>query len=65
MAKCIVCHANEAEVPDRESMSPRKKVCRPCHGKRLLGDLRAVVQDHAKHLAEDARRRADSAGEKP
>lgn len=48
MAKCIVCHERPAEVPDRNTMSLRKKVCRQCHALRLTGDLRRVLEVHAK-----------------
>ena len=42
--KCIVCGTGPREIPDRESYNHRvKKVCRQCHGKRLLGDLRRIV----------------------
>lgn len=41
---CILCGKEPAAVPDRESNDHRaKKVCRQCHGKRLLGDLRAIM----------------------
>jgi hypothetical protein len=40
---CIVCGKGPREVPDRDSGSNVKKVCRPCHGKRLQGDLRAIL----------------------
>lgn len=43
-SRCIVCGEGPREVPDRNSMSKAKKVCRPCHGKRLLGDLRAIAK---------------------
>ena len=44
MAKCIVCHDRPAELPDRDSGSPRKKVCRQCHGERLRGDLKRIIE---------------------
>lgn len=38
--KCIVCHNNPPEVPDRYRMGrPIKRICRSCHSRRLLGDL--------------------------
>jgi hypothetical protein len=41
---CILCGKEPAVVPDRDSNDHRtKKVCRQCHGKRLLGDLRAIM----------------------
>lgn len=42
---CVVCHQGPREVPDRDSMSPAKKVCRKCHGERLRGDLRKIMQE--------------------
>lgn len=44
--RCIICGVGPREVPDRYSMSNVKKVCRPCHGKRLQGDLRRIVEQH-------------------
>lgn len=41
---CIVCHDGPREVPDRNSMSPAKKVCRKCHGKRLKGDMCEILR---------------------
>jgi len=49
--KCVVCHKNEATVPDREDPAHRVRVCLDCHGARLGADLRNVV-------AQAARRRA-------
>lgn len=46
-SKCIVCHEQTAEVPDRNTMSLRKRVCRHCHAQRLMGDLRHVLATHA------------------
>lgn len=48
MSKCIVCHERPAAVPDRNTMSLRKRVCRECHAARLTGDLRHVLEVHAK-----------------
>lgn len=48
MKKCIICRKDEAVVPDRDSMSNRKKVCRKCHGERLKGDLAIILDNHAK-----------------
>lgn len=55
-SKCIVCHERPAAVPDRNTMSLRKRVCRECHAARLAGDLRHVLEVHAKRKAsrEDA-----------
>ena len=44
MSKCIRCHAREAVLPDRYSMSPRKKICRECHADRLKGDLKVILR---------------------
>jgi cytochrome c553 len=52
MAKCIVCHERPAEVPDRNSMSPRKKLCSQCHGERLRGDLKRIVEFEAQLRSE-------------
>lgn len=42
--KCVLCHVNEAQVPDRERMGrPIKRVCRACHVDRLKGDLIAIA----------------------
>lgn len=50
-SKCIVCHERPAAVPDRNTMSLRKRVCRECHAARLAGDLRHVLEVHAKRKA--------------
>lgn len=49
---CIICGNDKAVVPDREQGPgrPIKKVCRSCHGKRLLGDLKRVLQEHKKRV---------------
>jgi hypothetical protein len=39
MSKCIICHTNEATIPDRNTMSSRKKICPECHSNRLKNDL--------------------------
>jgi hypothetical protein len=42
--KCILCHVNEAAVPDRERMGrPIKRVCRECHADRLREDWIAIL----------------------
>jgi len=46
MSLCKVCRSEPAAVPDRESTSARKTVCRRCHGKRLLADLRHIMVVH-------------------
>ena len=41
--KCILCHTNPAEVPDREQMGrPIKRVCKLCHADRLRDDFSKV-----------------------
>lgn len=43
MSKCVVCGVGEAVVPDRKRPLDRlKKVCRLCHGVRLLQDLEEI-----------------------
>ena len=44
MSKCIVCHINQATVPDRTSVVLRKRLCVKCHRQRLLGDLRVILK---------------------
>jgi len=45
--KCRLCKKNEATIPDRDTpWRQTPDICRECHGKRLLGDLRAVYQDY-------------------
>lgn len=39
MSKCIICGEKEATVPDRNTLSSRKKVCKDCHAERLKDDL--------------------------
>ena len=51
MSKCIVCREREAAVPDRNTMSQRKRVCRECHALRLTGDLRHVLAVHESRKA--------------
>ncbi|KKL08605.1 hypothetical protein LCGC14_2574220 [marine sediment metagenome] len=52
MGKCILCHINKATVPDRETpWSTRKKICGPCHGKRLESDLRTIIATTTKGRA--------------
>lgn len=44
MSKCIICHTNEATIPDRNNpMSSRKKICSICHSNRLKNDLIDVM----------------------
>lgn len=53
MRLCVVCGKRPAEVPDRNRPGrPVKRVCGPCHGARLLGDLRRVVAEHEKAKGE-------------
>lgn len=45
--RCVICGIGPREVPDRERMGrPVKMVCRKCHGQRLLGDLRTIMEQH-------------------
>jgi hypothetical protein len=44
---CKLCGKNPKEVPDRESGSPNKAICRQCHGRRLQGDLREIMRRHS------------------
>lgn len=44
--KCIICHERKATVPDRNSMSGRKKICYECHAGRLRGDLQNILAIH-------------------
>ncbi len=45
MRKCIDCHNNKAEVPDRNRTGrPIKRICRECHGDRLVGDFSAILR---------------------
>jgi len=47
MKMCIICHENEAVVPDRESSTIKEnRICGKCHGARLLGDLKKIVVGH-------------------
>src|ERR1017187_6610857 len=40
---CIHCHKAPAEVPDRNTMSRRRRVCKACHAALLRADLRATI----------------------
>ena len=40
---CIVCRERPPVVPDRDSMSSAKRVCRECHEQRLRGDLATIL----------------------
>lgn len=44
--KCIICRDGEAVVPDRNTMSQRKRICRKCHGERLKSDLEVILENH-------------------
>lgn len=51
--KCIICNTNEATVRDRENpFSKRLTVCQKCHGERLRGDLRHILELHNKKKKE-------------
>lgn len=52
MALCILCREREATIPDRNTMSLRKKVCSVCHSQRLTGDLKVVLALHEKKKKE-------------
>jgi hypothetical protein len=41
---CIHCHKAPAEVPDRNTMSLRKRVCIACHASLLRADLSATIR---------------------
>ena len=42
--KCIICHKRKAEVPDRNRLGrPVKQICKVCHERRLLSDLRNIL----------------------
>lgn len=42
---CVLCGVRPREVPDRERMGrPIKRVCRQCHGQRLIGDVRKIMK---------------------
>ena len=57
--RCIVCRKHEAVVPDRNTTSMKKKVCRHCHGERLKGDLAIILENHAQ-LVEKFRRKEEA-----
>ena len=42
--KCKICHNGPRDLPDRESGSRVKSVCKKCHANRLLGDLRCIAK---------------------
>jgi hypothetical protein len=46
MKMCIKCGKRKAEVPDRNSFSPRKKVCKKCHQGLLVGDLEHILYEY-------------------
>jgi mono/diheme cytochrome c family protein len=43
---CELCEVYPATVPDRNKMPGRlvNRVCQRCHGARLAGDLRRIVE---------------------
>jgi hypothetical protein len=50
---CTLCGKEPAEVPDREKGGgPIKAICRSCHGKRLMGDMR-VIMEQARRRSSD------------
>jgi len=46
---CIVCNKRPAELPDRDRMGSKKRVCLECHRERLRRDL-LVVNNVARRL---------------
>lgn len=45
---CKHCHARPAEIPDRESSSDRKEVCRDCHYQLLKRDIAIINAVHGR-----------------
>jgi hypothetical protein len=43
MSLCIICHTHDATVPDRNTMSSKKRLCSKCHADRLKDDLRHIL----------------------
>ena len=41
--KCKLCRNGPRELPDRETGSSRKSICKKCQQERLLSDFRIVV----------------------
>jgi len=45
--KCVVCGVGPREIPDRDNPGLLQlRVCRKCHGERIRGDLRAIMEQH-------------------
>lgn len=53
MPKCIKCGQREAEVPDRDRMSMRKRVCLKCYGGFLKNDLDKILNSPPKKYKEE------------
>lgn len=41
--KCKLCGIGPRELPDRETGSSGKTVCKKCHSKRLAADLKMIM----------------------
>lgn len=49
---CVVCRKDSAVVPDRNKpWSQRLEVCRECHRRRLIGDLRVIMRSYDRDYA--------------
>jgi hypothetical protein len=48
MSLCIICHTRDATIPDRDTMSSRKRLCAVCHAERLKDDLRHILTTEKK-----------------
>jgi hypothetical protein len=47
-----ICGEKPATVPDRERMGrPIKRVCLSCHSRRLIDDMKYIVELHEKRKA--------------
>jgi mono/diheme cytochrome c family protein len=52
---CELCEVYPATVPDRNKMPGRlvNRVCQRCHGARLAGDLRRIVELASKQAGKE------------
>ena len=48
--KCVICHEQEATIPDREKGGRQKRLCAQCHAERLKADVLFILKRH--HLKE-------------
>ncbi len=48
---CIVCHKAPATVPDRNTVSLKKRLCAACHQARLRDDILRVLAAQARRPA--------------